>query len=293
MRATPLQRDARRATGEIEVDALGEYLAAAIDAARAGGAVVRDGATNRASLAIERKKSNDFVSIVDKGSERAIIALLSERFPGHAFFGEETGRSANAASSDHVWIIDPLDGTTNFLHGIPHYCVSIALSIRGAIAVGTILDPIHDRLFTATRSGGAWLNGERIAVSDRPSLSESVIGTGLPFSDWSYLDAYLGSLREIMQRCAGIRRAGACALDLAYVAAGWLDGFWERNVWPWDVAAGSLMIEEAGGAITDMAGGAQHVMAGHVVCGGPGVHRELLEIVRRYPALSAPRPVAP
>jgi myo-inositol-1(or 4)-monophosphatase len=269
--------------------ALERFVAAAIDAARAGGAVVRDGAANRATLAIERKQANDFVSIVDKGSERAIIDLIAARFPDHAFHGEESGASDNAASSDHVWIIDPLDGTTNFLHGIPHYCVSIALSIGGKIAVGVILDPIHDRLFAATRGGGATLNGAPLATSSRPSLAEAVIGTGTPFYDFSFLDAYLGSLREIMQRCAGIRRAGACALDLAYVAAGWLDGFWERNVWPWDVAAGSLLIEEAGGMITDMAGGDTFVNAGHVVCGGPGVHRELLEIVRRYPALAAPR----
>jgi myo-inositol-1(or 4)-monophosphatase len=268
------------------------FLAAAIDAARAGGEVIRDGAKNRATLAIELKQANDFVSVVDKGSERAIIELLASRFPDHAFYAEETGRSANTPGSDHVWIIDPLDGTTNFLQGIPQYCVSIALAVDGRIVVGAILDPISNRLFTATRGGGAWLNGERLAVSRRPSLAETLIGTGTPFYDFSFLDAYLGALREVMQRTAGIRRAGACALDLAFVAAGWLDGFFERNVWPWDVAAGSLLIEEAGGVVTDMAGGSGDVTACHIVCGGPGVHRELLEILRRYPALAAPRHVA-
>ncbi len=262
------------------------FLAAAVDAARAAGAVILDGARNRASLQIERKQANDFVSKVDKGAEHAIIALLASRFPEHAFIAEETG---NSGSSEHVWLIDPLDGTTNFLHGIPHYCISIALRVGEQVMVAVILDPLNDRLFTATRGGGSRLNGERIRVAARAGLNEAVIGTGIPFSDLSFMDAYMGSLRTIATRCAGIRRAGAAALDLAYVAAGWLDGFWEKNLHPWDVAAGSLLIQEAGGVITDFGGGERFVMSGQAVAGAPGVHRELLEVLRDYPALAAPR----
>ena len=200
---------------------LATLLAAAVDAAHAAGAVIREGAGKRASLTIERKTANDFVSEVDKRAERVIIETLSARFPGHAFKAEESGESGN---STYVWLIDPLDGTTNFLHGIPYYCVSIALRIGDTTAVGVVFDPISGRLFTAMRGHGAFLDGAPIKVSGRPGLSEAVVGTGLPFKDWHYLDDYLASLREIMQRCAGIRRPGAAALDLAYVAAGWTDG---------------------------------------------------------------------
>jgi len=215
--------------------------------------------------------------------------VLAKAYPAHAFNAEETGQSTNAAHASHVWLIDPLDGTTNFLHGIPHYCVSIALARAGDIVVGVVFDPISGRLFTATRGGGARLDGERIAVSDRDSLAEAVIGTGIPFSDPSFMDAYLGSLKAIAIRCAGIRRAGAAALDLAYVAAGWLDGFWEKGLNPWDVGAGSLLIEEAGGVISDFSGGATHVDAGQAVAGTAGVHRALLAVLADYPELAAPR----
>jgi myo-inositol-1(or 4)-monophosphatase len=265
---------------------LDAFLDRAIAAARAGGEVVREGARNRATLQIERKQSNDFVSVIDKGSERAILELLSARFPSHAFIAEETGSSG---SSEYVWLIDPLDGTTNFLHGFPHYCVSVALRIDEKIMVGVVFDPLNNRMFTATRGGGAYLNGERIGVSGRAGLSEAVIGTGIPFTDWTFLDAYLDALRIVMQRCGGIRRAGAGALDLAFVAAGWLDGFWEKNLHPWDVGAGSLLIQEAGGIVSDFSGGGQYMTAGQIVAGSPGVHRELQDVLGRYPALAAPR----
>ncbi|MEP7207332.1 MAG: inositol monophosphatase family protein [Casimicrobiaceae bacterium] len=258
------------------------FLDAAIEAARAAGEVIVRGAPGRGELTIERKKANDFVSTIDKGAERAIIEVLRSHYPGHAFHAEESGNSGDTASSGFTWIIDPLDGTTNFLHGIPHYCVSIALQVGTRIEVGVVLDPLNARLFTARRGGGAWLNGERLAVSGRTGLEEAVLGTGLPFSDWSYLDDYLASLRVIMQRCAGIRRAGAAALDLAFVAAGWLDGFWEKKLNPWDVAAGSLLVLEAGGAISDFRGAGHHVTGGQVVAGSSGVHRELVDILGRY-----------
>lgn len=258
------------------------FLAAATDAARAAGVVITNGAANRATLKIERKNANDFVSMVDKGAEREIIATLSARFPDHAFKAEESGESG---TSRYTWIIDPLDGTTNFLHGIPHYCVSIALQIGTTIAVGVVFDPTSERLFTATRGHGAYLDGVRIHVSDRPGLTESVLGTGLPFKDWHYLDDYMTSLREIMQRCAGIRRPGAAALDLAYVAAGWVDGHWEKGLNAWDVGAGSLLIEEAGGVVSTFQGSGPFLNSGQIVVGTPGVHAELLDVLKRYPAL--------
>ena len=264
-------------------DDLAVFLAAAIEAARAAGTVIRDGAGNRAALNIERKTVNDFVSEIDKRAERVIIETLSAKFPDHAFKAEESGESG---TSQYTWLIDPLDGTTNFLHGIPYYCVSIALRIGEVTAVGVVFDPTSGRLFTAIRGQGAFLDGAPIKVSGRPGLNEAVVGTGLPFKDWYYLDDYLASLREIMQRCAGIRRPGAAALDLAYVAAGWTDGHWEKGLNAWDVGAGSLLVEEAGGAVSTFSGSGSFLTSGHIVVGSPGVHAALLDVLKRYPALA-------
>jgi myo-inositol-1(or 4)-monophosphatase len=260
------------------------FLAGAVEAARAAGAVIQEGARNRASLTIERKTANDFVSEVDKRAERAIIDTLSARFPSHAYKAEESGESG---TSRHTWIIDPLDGTTNFLHGIPYYCVSIALRIDDAIAVGVIFDPTSGRLFTARRGQGAFLDGEAIRVSGRDGLTEAVLSTGLPFKDWHYLDDYLDSLRVIMQRCGGIRRPGAAALDLAYVAAGWVDGHWEKGLNAWDVAAGSLLVEEAGGMVSAFDGSNAFLDSGQVVAASPSVHAALVDVLHRYSALAA------
>jgi myo-inositol-1(or 4)-monophosphatase len=264
-------------------DELAVFLAAGVEAARAAGDVIRAGAKNRASLDIERKETNDFVSAIDKGAERVIIDTLAAKFPSHAFKAEESGE---AGTSAWTWLIDPLDGTTNFLHGIPHYCVSIALQIGNAVAAGVILDPTSGRLFTAMRGRGAFLDGVRIHVSGRPGLNEAVLGTGFPYKDWTYLDAYMASMRDIMQRCAGIRRPGAAALDLAYVSAGWLDGHWERNLNAWDVGAGSLLVQEAGGVVSTFDGGDAFLDSGQIVAGTPGVHAALLEVLARYPALA-------
>jgi myo-inositol-1(or 4)-monophosphatase len=260
------------------------FLDQAIAAARAAGDVINDGARNRDRLVIERKKANDFVSEIDRRAEAAVIATLSARFPGHAFIAEESG---SRGDGEFAWLIDPLDGTTNFLHGLPHYCVSIGLRRAGRVIVGVIFDPVKGHMFTASAGGGAFLNDRAIRVSSRDGLNEAVIGTGFPFSDHSYLDAYLGSLRDIMQRCAGIRRAGAAALDLAYVAAGWLDGFWEKNLNAWDVAAGSLLIEEAGGVVTDFAGGGDVLERRQIVAGGRSTHAALLARLAAHPGLQA------
>jgi myo-inositol-1(or 4)-monophosphatase len=260
------------------------FLSTAIDAARAAGDVIRAGAMNRASLDIERKTVNDFVSVIDKEAERVIIDMLAAQFPDHAFKAEESG---DAGSSRYTWVIDPLDGTTNFLHGIPYYCVSIALQIDDAVVVGVVFDPTSGRLFTATRGHGAFLDGIRIHVSGRPGLDEAVLGTGLPFKDWHYLDDYLASLRVIMQRCAGIRRPGAVALDLAYVSAGWTDGHWEKGLNAWDVGAGSLLVQEAGGVVSTFTGNRAFLNSGQIVVGTPGVHAALVDVLMHYPALAA------
>jgi myo-inositol-1(or 4)-monophosphatase len=213
-----------------------------------------------------------------------IIDTLSERFPGHGFNAEESGESG---SSRYTWLIDPLDGTTNFLHGIPYYCVSIALRIDDAVVAGVVFDPTSGRQFTATRGNGAFLDGNPIRVSGRSGLTEAVVGTGLPFKDWHYLDDYLHSLREIMQRVAGVRRPGAAALDIAYVAAGWVDGHWEKGLNAWDVGAGSLLVEEAGGVVSTFTGSASFLNSGQIIVGSPGVHAALLGVLRRYPSLTA------
>jgi myo-inositol-1(or 4)-monophosphatase len=263
---------------------LATFLSTAIDAARAAGDVIRAGAMNRASLNIERKTVNDFVSVIDKQAERVIIEMLAAQFPDHAFKAEESG---DAGTSRYTWVIDPLDGTTNFLHGIPYYCVSIALQIDDTVVVGVVFDPTSGRLFTATRGHGAFLDGIRIHVSGRPGLDEAVLGTGLPFKDWRYLDDYLASLRVIMQSCAGIRRPGAVALDLAYVSAGWTDGHWEKGLNAWDVGAGSLLVQEAGGVVSTFTGDRAFLNSGQIVVGTPGVHAALVDVLMRYPALAA------
>ena len=260
------------------------FLAGAVEAARAAGAVIQEGARKRSSLTIERKTANDFVSEVDKRAERAIIDTLSARFPSHAYYAEESGKRG---ASRHTWIIDPLDGTTNFLHGIPYYCVSIALRIDDALAVGVIFDPSSSRLFTASRGHGAFLDGDAIRVSGRAALTEAVLSTGLPFKDWHYLDEYLQSLREIMQRCGGIRRPGAAALDLAYVAAGWVDGHWEKGLNAWDIGAGSLLVQEAGGTASTFSGDSAFLESGQIIGASPAVHAALVDVLQRYPTLTS------
>lgn len=269
---------------KLAAEDLASFLSTAVAAARAAGVIINEGAKNRAGITIERKNANDFVSVIDKSAERAIIDTLAAKYPGHAFKAEESGE---AGTSRYTWVIDPLDGTTNFLQGIPYYCVSIALQIDDTIAVGVIYDPTSGRLFTATRGHGAFLDGVRIHVSGRPGLNEAVVGTGIPFRDWSYLDDYLASLRVIMQRCAGIRRPGAAALDLASVSAGWIDGHWEKGLNAWDMAAGGLLIQEAGGVVTTFNGSEAFLNSGQVLAGAPGVHAELLDVLRRYPALAS------
>jgi len=226
---------------------------------------------------IEEKKANDFVTEVDRGSERIITGALLESFPEIGLFAEEGGVTGSA---ERFWIIDPLDGTTNFIHGYPVFAVSIALYEKGGTTLGAVYDPTRDELFEAVRGGGAFCNGEPIRVSNAALLSESLLGTGFPFSVPRHIDAYLAAFRELFLRCRGMRRAGSAALDLCHVAAGRLDGFWELYLKPWDMAAGALIVEEAGGAVDDFFGGGDYLSAGHIVAATRALLPSIVEVTR-------------
>lgn len=257
----------------------------ALRAARKAGEIIERALERVDILNIEEKGRNDFVTEVDKAAEKEIISQLRKAYPDHRFVGEETGRSGTA-DSDYEWIIDPLDGTTNFIHGIPHFAVSIACKYKGQIEHAVVLDPIKREEFTASRGRGAALNGRRIRVSPRLGMKGALIGTGIPFNGPAYdnIGPYLAAVQEIAGQTAGIRRPGAASLDLAYVAAGRFDGFWEMNLQEWDIAAGVLLVKEAGGLISDFRGGNDYLNNGNVVCGGPKVFKPLLQIVGKHMA---------
>ena len=229
-------------------------------------------------LTIESKELNDFVSDVDRTVEADIIGALQRAYPDHGFLGEESDEIINP-DADYQWIIDPLDGTTNFLRGVPHFAVSIALTYKGRLEQAVIYDPIRDELFTASRGDGARLNNKRIRVGSRRSLSGALLSTGIPYreSHMQYLDTYLDTVKALLPGTAGVRRQGAASLDLAYVAAGRYDGFWEFDLKPWDIAAGLLIIQEAGGLTSDMQGGNTQMLSGNVVAGSPKVFKEMLQ----------------
>ncbi|MBN2701826.1 MAG: inositol monophosphatase, partial [Methylothermaceae bacterium] len=222
-------------------------------ARRAGDLIVRS--LDRVDyLSIDTKGRNDFVSEVDRAAEREIIQVLHKAYPHHHFLGEEGGRQGKSDRDEYLWVIDPLDGTTNFLHGFPQFAVSLALQHRGQMEQAVVYDPLRQEMFTATRGGGASLNNRRIRVSGQSGLEGALIGTGFPFKQQEHLESYLGMFRSVFKDSAGIRRAGAASLDLAYVACGRLDGFWEIGLQPWDMAAGVLLIQEAGGLVSDFGG---------------------------------------
>ena len=255
-------------------------LGIAVRAARRAGALINRAARDVDVLPVTRKRHNDFVTEVDKSAERAIIDILHRAYPDHAILAEESGATAGkAGESEYTWIIDPLDGTTNFIHGFPQYAVSIGLRHKGVLAHGVIYDPTKNELFTASRGRGAFLDERRIRVSKRLQLEEALIGTGFPFRDLQSLDEYLAMFREFTIRTAGIRRAGAAALDIAYVAAGRLDGFWEMGLSPWDMAAGALMVQEAGGLVGDFRGDSGYLESGRIVCGNPKIFSQMLQVI--------------
>ncbi len=248
----------------------------AVRAARAAGSIIVRGFENRDDLETQIKGANDYVTKVDKEAERAIINKIQQSFPNHTFLGEETGET-DGSETEYQWVIDPLDGTTNFIKGIPHFCVSIALLHKGRLDQAVIFDPIRGELFTASRGQGAQLNGYRIRASKAKDLNETILATAFPFKDKKQFGEYALSLNKIFQECGDIRRGGSAALDMAYVAAGRHDGYWERGVKPWDIAAGELLVREAGGLVTDFKGGNDPLYAGEIVAGSVKVVQALVK----------------
>lgn len=254
-------------------------LNTAVKAARRAGSIINRAALNREGLEVRAKHRNDFVTQVDKAAEDAILAIIRQAYPDHAVLAEESGVS-ESAKSEYRWIIDPLDGTTNFIHGFPQYCVSIALQHRGVTAHGVIYDPSKNELFTASKGRGAYLDDRRIRVTKCAQLRDALVGTGFPFKELARLELYSRQLRSLMTGSSGVRRAGAAALDLAYVACGRLDAFWEMGLAPWDMAAGALMIQEAGGMVGDLAGAQGWLESGDIAAGTPKVFPQLLEALK-------------
>jgi myo-inositol-1(or 4)-monophosphatase len=270
--------------------ALHPMLNIAIKAARAAGSII-----NRASLDIDRvkvntKAPNDFVTEVDQAAEAAVIETLLAAYPGHGILAEESGRAHGAKDSDYVWIIDPLDGTTNFIHGFPVYSISIALEYRGQLQQAVVYDPTRNDLFYASKGRGAFLNDKRLRVSKRVRLADSLIGTGFPFRKGDDFQRYLKMFQAVMPACAGLRRPGSAALDLCYVAAGWYDGFFETGLHPWDIAAGALMITEAGGLIGNFTGESDFLYHREVIAGTPRVYGQLVQLLSPFTAMPGPAP---
>lgn len=254
----------------------------AVDAARSAGNIITRAMQRMDTVKISEKNPNDFVTEVDLRVEQEITNIIRKAYPSHSILGEEMGEQKG---DDYQWIIDPIDGTRNFIHGFPHFAVSIAISYKGKIEHGVIYDPIRQELFTATRGKGAHLNERRIRVSKRKELELSLLGTGHAFrhlTETTLLSARL--LNQVLPQCADIRRAGAATLDLAYVACGRLDGFWELGLKIWDIASGVLLVKEAGGLVSDPAGGEDYLKTGNVVAANPILLRQLLKIMK--PALT-------
>jgi myo-inositol-1(or 4)-monophosphatase len=251
------------------------YLNTAVKAARRAGEIIVRGLARFEGVEVASKGLNDYVTSVDRNAEAAIIETLSEAYPHHGFLAEESG--VTEGTSDIVWIIDPLDGTTNFMHGFPQFAVSIACQLAGKIEHAVIYDPMRQEIFSASRGQGAFVENKRLRVSRQRTLEGSLIGTGFPYRDnLKLLDPYMAMMKAVIQKASGLRRPGSAALDLAYVAAGRLDGFWEIGLKPWDTAAGTLLIREAGGLISTL-DGAEYKQNGNIVAGTPRVFNELLE----------------
>lgn len=257
-------------------------LTIAVKAARRAASVINRASTQLDLLAVQTKSPNDFVTEVDRAAENAIIEVLRDAYPEHGILAEESGESGESVDSEYRWIIDPLDGTTNFIHGFPQYAISIALARNDVLEQAVVYDPTRNELFTASKGRGAFLNDRRIRVSKRTRLNEALIGTGFPYREFDNVDAYLAMFKDLTQKSAGIRRPGAAALDLAYVACGRLDGFWEIGLQPWDMAAGVLMIQEAGGLVSDLAGEGTFLETGNIVAGTPKVFGQLLQVIQPH-----------
>jgi myo-inositol-1(or 4)-monophosphatase len=257
-------------------------LNVAIKAARAAGAIINRAALDVEAIRISQKQVNDFVTEIDHASEKVIIDTLLTAYPDHGILAEESGSTHGNPQADHIWIIDPLDGTTNFIHGFPVYCVSIALQVRGKIEQAVIYDPTRNDLFTATKGRGAFMNDRRLRVSKRIRLQECIVSTGFPFRKGDNFNQYLRMMGDVMQRTAGLRRPGSAALDLAYVAAGFTDGFFETGLSPWDVAAGSLLVTEAGGLIGNFTGESDFLEQKECLAGAPRIYGQLVTLLGKY-----------
>jgi len=257
-------------------------LNVAIKAARAAGAIINRAALDVEAVRVSQKQVNDFVTEIDQASERIIIETLLTAYPDHGILAEESGSQHGNPNADHIWIIDPLDGTTNFIHGFPVYCVSIALQVRGKLEQAVIYDPTRNDLFTATKGRGAFLNERRIRVSKRVRLNECLISTGFPFRPEDDFNKYLRLMGDVMQRTAGLRRPGAAALDLAYVAAGFSDGFFELGLQPWDMAAGALLVTEAGGLVGNFTGDANYLEHKECMAASPRIYAQLVPLLHKY-----------
>ena len=257
-------------------------LNVAVKAARAAGAVINRAALDVEAVRISQKQLNDFVTEVDHASEKVIIETLLGAYPGHGILAEESGSAHGAKDSECVWIIDPLDGTTNFIHGFPVYCVSIALAVRGKVEQAVIYDPSRNDLFTATKGRGAYQNDRRLRVSKRVRLGDCLLSTGFPYRPGDNFKSYLAMMGEVMQVTSGLRRPGAAALDLAYVAAGYTDGFFEKGLQPWDVAAGSLLVTEAGGLVGNFSGEANFLDQQECMAASPKIYGQLVPLLGKY-----------
>ena len=257
-------------------------LNVAVKAARAAGAVINRAALDVEAVRISQKQLNDFVTEVDHASEKVIIETLLGAYPGHGILAEDSGSAHGAKDSECVWIIDPLDGTTNFIHGFPVYCVSIALAVRGKVEQAVIYDPSRNDLFTATKGRGAYQNDRRLRVSKRVRLGDCLLSTGFPYRPGDNFKSYLAMMGEVMQVTSGLRRPGAAALDLAYVAAGYTDGFFEKGLQPWDVAAGSLLVTEAGGLVGNFSGEANFLDQQECMAASPKIYGQLVPLLGKY-----------
>ncbi len=257
----------------------------ALRAARSAGELIYRSVERLDVLTVNEKEANDYVTEVDRAAEQTIIGHLRKTYPNHGIHAEESGfQPGQGDGADIVWIIDPLDGTTNFVRGIPHYAVSIACRIKGRIEHAVVLDPVRQEEFTASRGRGAALNGKRLRVTSRKTLDGALLGTGFPFrqNQMESLDNYLEMFRSLVGQTAGIRRCGAASLDLAYVAAGRYDAFWEAGLAEWDMAAGSLLIQEAGGLVSDFTGDHHFLEKGHIVAGNPKCFKAVLTAIQPH-----------
>ncbi len=258
-------------------------LNVAIKAARVAGSIINRAALDVEAVRVTTKQTNDFVTEVDHAAEAAIIETLLTAYPDHGIWAEESGRrDGKGRDKDHIWIIDPLDGTTNFIHGFPVYCVSIALMVKGRIEQAVIYDPTRNDLYCSTRGRGAYLNDRRIRVAKRTTLRECLLSTGFPFRPGDAFQTYLQLIGDVMPRCAGVRRTGSAALDLAYVAAGFSDGFFELGLSPWDVAAGSLIVTEAGGLIGNFSGESDFLEQKECLAANPRIYGQLIGMLGKY-----------